>query len=177
MIVDKDIYLKHFDNETMTDQEVAIFLEHFGIKGMKWGIRNDRKYSRRNRAKKNEDRAESYQKQIDSLKTKPSNDFTQMKIEKLNEDRKNELAIAKAKREGKLTPSQRKVAIGAAAAGALVTAYATYKTADIGEFNRLAIKGKDWVNQVEKHSWKKDPRLAAKDLTADAIKTLVVDKI
>ncbi len=69
------------------------------------------------------------------------------------------------------------VAIGATAAGALVTAYATYKTADIGEFNRLAIKGKDWVNKVEKHSWKKDSRLATKDLTADAIKTLVVDKI
>ncbi len=42
MIIAEDIYLKHFDDKTTTDQEVAIFLEHFGIKGMKWGIRNDR---------------------------------------------------------------------------------------------------------------------------------------
>jgi hypothetical protein len=176
MLIDEDRYLKNFDNET-TDQEVNEFLEHFGVMGMKWGIRNDRKHSRRNRAKKNDAKAADYQKQIDALKTRPSNEFTIMKIEKLNEDKKKELAIAKAKREGKLTPSQRKVSIGAAAVGTIVAAYATYKTADIGEFNRLAIKGKDWVNQVEKHSWNKDPKLATKDLTADAIKLLVVDKI
>ncbi len=30
----------------MTDQNVDIFLEHYGVKGMKWGIRNDLRSSK-----------------------------------------------------------------------------------------------------------------------------------
>lgn len=47
MLLDKHVYLEHFDDETTTDQEVAYFLEHFGVKGMKWGIRNDKHGSRK----------------------------------------------------------------------------------------------------------------------------------
>jgi hypothetical protein len=42
MIVDEDIYLEHFDDGTMIDQEVNEFLEHYGVLGMKWGVRNDK---------------------------------------------------------------------------------------------------------------------------------------
>ncbi len=40
MIIDEDIYLEHYDNEEMTttDEEVDAFLEHFGVKGMRWGV-------------------------------------------------------------------------------------------------------------------------------------------
>ncbi len=45
MVIDEDIYLEHFDDESSTDQELVVFLEHFGVKGMKWGIRNENKPS------------------------------------------------------------------------------------------------------------------------------------
>ncbi len=41
MIIDEDIYLEHA-NET-TDQEVDNFLKHFGMKGMRWGVRNQKR--------------------------------------------------------------------------------------------------------------------------------------
>ncbi len=41
MIIDEDIYLEHFNNEATINLEVDAFLEHYGVKGMKWGIRND----------------------------------------------------------------------------------------------------------------------------------------
>jgi hypothetical protein len=46
VIINKDIYLQSLDDETTINQEVDIFLEHFGVKGMKWGIRNDKRGSR-----------------------------------------------------------------------------------------------------------------------------------
>ncbi len=46
MIVDEDIYLEHFDYNVTIDQEVEEFLEHFGVMGMKWGVRRDRRANR-----------------------------------------------------------------------------------------------------------------------------------
>ncbi len=42
MIIDEDFYLEHADNKKITVQEVDEFLEHWGVKGMKWGIRNQK---------------------------------------------------------------------------------------------------------------------------------------
>ncbi len=39
MIIDEKGYLEHV-NETI-DQEVEDFLEHFGVKGMRWGLRRE----------------------------------------------------------------------------------------------------------------------------------------
>ncbi len=174
MVIDENIYLEHLDDESSTDQEVVDFLEHFGVKGMRWGVLKD---NRRNRAKKNEDKVSEYQKQIDVLKTNPARTFTSMKIKNLEESRDKEVAKAKAKREGKLTPTQKKVAIGAAVVGVLIASYATYKVVDIGEVNRLSLKGKDFIAGKAQHSWKKDARLSAKDMDVDTIKSVVVDKI
>ncbi len=43
MIIDEDIYLEHFDSNGTMSQEVEVFLEHFGVKGMRWGVRNEAK--------------------------------------------------------------------------------------------------------------------------------------
>lgn len=39
MIIEEDIYLEH--SKETTDQEVEDFLEHFGVKGMRWGLRRE----------------------------------------------------------------------------------------------------------------------------------------
>jgi hypothetical protein len=47
MFIDEDIYLEHSDNNVIIDQDVDDFLEHYGVKGMKWGVRNERRAIRK----------------------------------------------------------------------------------------------------------------------------------
>lgn len=159
------------------DISVQDFLEHYGIKGMRWGVRKEGEHSARyNRAKKSDARAADYQKQINELNSTKSSYYKTVRIKELEQARDNELAISKARREGKLTPNQKKAAIGAGVVVALAATYATYKVADSGEFNRLVIKGREHFSGTP-HSWKKDPRLADKDMDVSTLKSMVVDKI
>ena len=53
MQIDEDIYLERVNTKRKTDQEVDAFLEHFGVKGMRWGIRNSSGKSGKERRAKN----------------------------------------------------------------------------------------------------------------------------
>ncbi len=57
MIIDEDIYLEQ-DKRT-TNQEVEVFLEHFGVKGMRWGVITERRANNRalNKASRARDKA------------------------------------------------------------------------------------------------------------------------
>lgn len=160
-----------------SNEAVQDFLEHFGVKGMRWGVRKEGEHSARyNRAKKSDARAADYQKQINELNSTKSSYYKTVRIKELEQARDNELAISNARREGKLTPNQKKAAIGAGVVVALAATYATYKVADSGEFNRLVIKGREHFSGTP-HSWKKDPRLVDKDIDISTLKSRVVDKI
>ncbi len=163
MIIDEDVYL-----------------EHFGIKGMRWGVITDYKTNRRNKAKENDDRAEGYQKQIDVLKTKPTRfgtkRSTKNKIKDLEEDRDKEFAISKALREGKWTSNQKKAALGVSVAATILAVAGTYVAKDSGEFNRIALKGKDFLAGKDQHAWKKDLKLSS-DMNMPDLQALVVEKI
>ncbi len=88
MIVDEEVYLG-----IKTTESVDAFLEHFGVKGMKWGVITDLKEARVNRGKKNITKAAGYQKEIDALRSKKGFvAFKHRKIKKLIEDRDEQLA-------------------------------------------------------------------------------------
>ena len=87
------------------DKVDEILLEHFGVKGMHWGIRNEKRQVRREaRAKKFDTKARDIQSEID--KTRP---FRKRKIANLQEDKARALDNAQRKREGKLSKGQRKL--------------------------------------------------------------------
>ncbi len=43
MKIDEDEFLEHVGDDKMTDQELYVFLEHYGVKGMQWGVRNEKR--------------------------------------------------------------------------------------------------------------------------------------
>lgn len=172
----------------MNDEE----LMHYGIKGMKWGVRRyqnedgsltsagkKRQDKRDQRAAKYYDRANERQREIDSLNDSlKSTDkrFQKRKLEKevkkLEKKREQDLQDAHAKEEGKLTKREKQIAIGAA----VVAAYATYKFVDSGEMKRLVTKGRTALGKSNP-GFKKNPTLSNPDMDADAIHSAVVSRI
>lgn len=153
MIIDEDVYL-----------------EHFGVKGMRWGVRKER-------AAGNRRRASEAQAEIDRLRSRSGIvPFKQARLQREAEIRDEQNAKAQAKEQGKLTPTQKKLAIGGAAAAAIIATYATYKIADSGEFSRLAKQGKAALSG-EEFQWAKDASLSAPDMDLSDIRRKVVAPI
>lgn len=157
-------------------------LYHYGVKGMKWGVRRyqnedgsltsagkKRQQKRDKRASKYETRAAKYQSDIDTLQSKSHHSS---QIRKLEKKRDKNLANAELKRQGKMTKGEKAALIGAS----VVAAYAAYKLADSGELNRLAAKGRAFVGGSDL-GFKKDISLSDNNMSSDEIMSRVVSRI
>ena len=158
------------------------YLVHHGVKGMQWGVRKEDVRSalnvtpRKERAKVNEAKAELLQTKIDTLLDKKGPVRNrEAKLVKLADKRDKQDAKANAKREGKLTPNQKKALIGAGITAAVLGTYGAYKLADIGQLNKLGLQGSAFIHG--KDIFNKDERLASKDFNLAEIKIAVVSKI
>lgn len=169
--------------------EVDIFLAHFGVKGMKWGVRKERKPISAEVQGRREQRAQKFQMRADIASTRIS-ELTKAnetagrfarasnnsQIDDLKKERDRNLKDASLKREGKLSTRQKKLAIaGSITAGVIVTA-AAVKAVDSGDFSRSIIKGKEFLTG-NKHNFKRNEFLANKDFDVDDIQSAVVKHV
>ena len=157
------------------------YIAHFGVKGMRWGVRNEKEVSsevqakRDAKAKKYTDRAAEYQKQIDAL----NQSGKKRKIRKakgIEKDRDRALKDAELKRQGKLSTTQKKVAIGAAVVGTLITAQVASNYVQSGEFRRLSEKGKAAVTGTP-FQFKKNDLLSKQGMSSDEVFDRVVKQV
>lgn len=183
-------------------------LQHFGVKGMRWGHRKkqdapkhefntspETRAKRDAKAAKYEKRSEDLQKRIDNGKrvitrlenekargnvgTKVLNTIT---ISNLRQDQqilvKQKISMdkhAEAAREGRLTPTQKKLLIGGAVVGALIVGGVVASQVNSGQFRQNVNRGKE-ILTGKKFEFKKEP-LWAKNLDADGIHKLLVPGI
>lgn len=147
-------------------ETVDDFIAHYGVKGMRWGVRKkeetaggDAPTKRQERAKIHTANADVAQAHIDELKKQPIRFGGKRKIRNLEEERDKELATAKAMEEGRLTPTQKKLLIGGGIAVALVAAYAGYKYMDSGGLNSRLTQ----IGGGPAAKWKRNPTLARKN--------------
>lgn len=122
-------------------------LRHYGVKGMKWGVRKEYEPVGRKKSKHRQRIEEKYRSKGMS-------------------DEEAEKAASKRIRN-------ERIAVGAAA---VVAAMAAYKIADSGEFRRLVEKGKAYVRGDGKFTFNRNPELA-KDMSANDIFDKVVSRI
>lgn len=130
-------------------------LQHYGVKGMKWGVRKDRETRRENKAKKFDQKVSDINSKIDAHKGGRKKRY----IRKLESERDRYAKDAQRVRDGKMTTRQKKVAIGAAVVGTLIAAKATHVGIESGEFRRMADQGRAFLNL--EHGFKKNPDLAS----------------
>lgn len=175
-----------FDVKHMASEDLELF--HYGVLGMKWGVRKDRKTKgarREKRAAKYDRRAESQQKKIDRLKGKEGNVLTRGTIKREIRNREGlkarNLSDAAKKREGKLSSGQKKTAIGAAIAGTIVAAYAANHLSETGDISRAIDRGKaHFDNREDKLGpWERDTQLYQNAGTDDVrkIKAIYADQV
>lgn len=131
-------------------------LVHFGIKGMKWGVRKAEDSSsggnssskgisprKERKAKSREADARSRQAEIDRLTAKGKSAIPgvqlgrNLKVRQLSGVRDQKLKDATDIREGHLTDGQKKALIGAAVVGTALATYGTYKLVDSGGARQL----------------------------------------
>lgn len=166
-------------------------LEHYGIRGMHWGIRkkeetsgeksvNEEIQAKRDRkAQKHLDIAADLQKQIDEAKAKKigasqyKKNVLNIRIQNLSEERKGQLRDAEAKRQGKLSRGERNALI----IGGVLAAYGAYKFVDSGQLHELSIKGKQFLNGANSPIWKKNELLSKANMSIDEIKRSVMKPI
>lgn len=161
--------------------EVDDFLAHYGVKGMRWGHRKTEEQVTQIRAGKAEkfvNKAAAFQTRINELEKSGgySSYGTQVRVNELAVKRDQALSDAEAKRQGKLTSTQRKVAIGASITAGLVAAYIVQDNIQSGEVTRLIAKGKERFSG-EDFKFKKDETLANRSMSVDDIHEKVVKHV
>lgn len=170
-------------------------VEHFGVKGQKWGVRKKREVSPEKQAKreakakpfekKSEDlqrRISAGDKRIEELNQQPKTLLTRVRVSQLKQDRRilednkeHYDKTAEAKREGKLTPTQKKLLIGGAVIGGLVVAGVAAQQINSGQFRQNVNRGKEIVTG-KKFEYKKGIGLKG-ELSVDDIHSRVVRDI
>jgi hypothetical protein len=157
----------------MIDEEVNEFLEHYGVLGMHWGVRNEEKRQaiRDTKAKKFETKAKDIQRKIDN-----TSKYRPIHKQKLREKRALALSDAEKKRQGKLSHRQKQVAVGSSVVAALLATYVAYSTLNSGEGRRLASKGKDFVTH-RNFEFNRNAQLADPNLDVDGIMSKVVSHV
>ena len=152
--------------ELRSDETMQEALAHYGVKGMRWGVRkkdeptrSERKQEKRDikvanltaQAAKADIRVAELDKQLAATPKKLStfgvrNDLQNQRNATANYS-KNRTETAEAIREGRLTPNQKRLIVGGAiTAGVVLAAYGTTKI-ESGEFNSLKLRGQALVQR------------------------------
>lgn len=174
------------------------YLEHFGKKGMKWGVITEKKSTGRERAKKKEvpadkqakreakaqkyvKRAEAFDVRIKEIQAvKPTSKFKAhaqaRDIKDLTKIRDKALVDAERKRQGKLSKGQRNMAIGTAVVATLLAGAAVKSGMESGAIRQNLVRGRQYIQGDFSNSFKVNPHLADK-MDADKIMTDVVAHI
>lgn len=179
-------------------------LFHYGVKGMKWGVRRpvdsatglikkssearkERRTARREaKAQKFEGKAKGYRDRIDNLMNTPMSEVkisgsNKRLIRKLEKQEARSLKDAGRAREGKLTSGQRKAIAGAAVATAIVasavglTAAAYYD--ETGQLNSAILKGKEFIHGKQFGPFERKNKFANAAFTPDEVLDNVVKGI
>lgn len=162
-------------------------LQHFGTKGMKWGVRkstsgsSDKDARREEKVKRLDAKAEGYRSKISNIQSqsvdgKRATKKQNSQIKKLAKKELQAIKDSKAKSEGKLTRREKQVLIG----GAIVATYAAYslgQAAQSGELNRLAMKGEAYLRKNSAPSFKKNSMFAKQFTDPDELFNSVVPGI
>lgn len=162
------------------------FIEHYGIKGMHWGIRRDA-YLDARRAKSQE-RAKEYIQKAERLETKIIDLQAQKRtvkgykrgriqdeISRSRISQKAALADAQRFQEGKrLTAKQSKNLRTALIVGGTLAAYGAYSATQSGNMRRLAVKGKQFILKDVDLPFKENRSYAQKDMDSEEIFRKVV---
>lgn len=133
-------------------------LVHFGVKGMRWGIRNEKDSSggkpaqskpigsiKQKQIQYHQFQANRAQKSIDQIKANPSKwSYIQkqrdQQVKDLEKWRDQNLKDIKNIKEGHLTDFEKKAAIGAGITAAVLLAYGAYKLNDSGQINQFKMR-------------------------------------
>ena len=175
----------------MIDNELDDFLAHYGVKGMKWGVRKKepgtakpkltKQEKREGRAKKFDDEAEVIRREIETAFTKLQTPTTSRRQRRLARVKINELVPkmdqakkdAESKRQGKLSKNQKRVVTGAAIVATLIAAKLTKDGLESGEFRRLATKGKMFLNGKDTVEFAKKASLANPNFSPEEVSRFV----
>jgi hypothetical protein len=152
-------------------------LLHYGVKGMRWGVRRSEEElgrAREKRAQKYEKKAAKIDKEIARIQS--SKHYTASSKKTLTNAQMSvktqALEDAKAAREGRLTSDQKRMLKGAAVVGGIVLVVGAYSMQQSGEANRLRMKGKALIEGGD--VLKKKPELGGKMSVSELMTNVVV---